>query len=84
MIHQTNVPEMFRTPEALAGFNTSLDKFAAYLAGADHPPWEEAPAHATGTSWRQCGRAPTAFVRCEPFGAGVSCPYTSPKARRTP
>jgi uncharacterized protein YndB with AHSA1/START domain len=32
VIHQTNVPEMFRTPEALAGFNTSLDKFAAYLA----------------------------------------------------
>jgi uncharacterized protein YndB with AHSA1/START domain len=31
-IHQTNVPEMFRTPEAQAGFNTSLDRFAAYLA----------------------------------------------------
>jgi uncharacterized protein YndB with AHSA1/START domain len=31
-IHQTNVPEMFRSPEALAGFETSLDRFAAYLA----------------------------------------------------
>ena len=31
-IHQTNVPEMFRTPEAQAGFESSLDRFAAYLA----------------------------------------------------
>ena len=31
-IHQTNVPEMYRTPEALSGFNSSLDRFAAYLA----------------------------------------------------
>jgi len=31
-IHQTNVPEMFRTAEAQAGFQTSLDRFAAYLA----------------------------------------------------
>jgi uncharacterized protein YndB with AHSA1/START domain len=31
-IHQTNVPEMFRTPEARAGFESSLDRFAAYLA----------------------------------------------------
>jgi uncharacterized protein YndB with AHSA1/START domain len=31
-IHQTNVPEMFRGPEAQAGFNSSLDRFAAYLA----------------------------------------------------
>jgi uncharacterized protein YndB with AHSA1/START domain len=31
-IHQTNVPEMFRSPEALAGFETSLDRFAAYLS----------------------------------------------------
>jgi hypothetical protein len=30
-IHQTNMPEMYRSPEALAGFKTSLDKFAAYL-----------------------------------------------------
>ena len=30
-IHQTNVPEMFRTPEARAGFESSLDRFAAYL-----------------------------------------------------
>ena len=31
-IHQTNVPEMFRSPEAQAGFQSSLDRFAAYLA----------------------------------------------------
>lgn len=31
-IHQTNVPEMYRSPEAQAGFNSSLDRFAAYLA----------------------------------------------------
>jgi uncharacterized protein YndB with AHSA1/START domain len=31
-IHQTNVPAMFRTPEAQAGMATSLDRFAAYLA----------------------------------------------------
>jgi uncharacterized protein YndB with AHSA1/START domain len=31
-IHQTNVPEMFTTEEAQAGFNSSLDRFAAYLA----------------------------------------------------
>jgi uncharacterized protein YndB with AHSA1/START domain len=30
-IHQSNVPEMFATPEARAGFESSLDKFAAYL-----------------------------------------------------
>jgi len=31
-IHQVNVPEEFRSPEAQAGFLTSLDRFAAYLA----------------------------------------------------
>lgn len=31
-IHQTNVPAMFRSPESQAGFKTSLDRFAAYLA----------------------------------------------------
>ena len=31
-IHQTNVPEMYRSPEAQSGFNSSLDRFAAYLA----------------------------------------------------
>lgn len=31
-IHQTNVPEMHRSPEAQAGFNSSLDRFAAYIA----------------------------------------------------
>lgn len=30
-IHQTNVPEPYRSPEAQAGFLTSLDRFAAYL-----------------------------------------------------
>ena len=30
-IHQTNVPEMYRSPEAQAGFNSSLDRFAAYV-----------------------------------------------------
>jgi uncharacterized protein YndB with AHSA1/START domain len=31
-IHQVNVPEAFRSPEARAGFSTSLDRFAAYLS----------------------------------------------------
>jgi uncharacterized protein YndB with AHSA1/START domain len=31
-IHQNNVPAMFRAPEAQAGFKTSLDRFASYLA----------------------------------------------------
>jgi uncharacterized protein YndB with AHSA1/START domain len=31
-IHQVNVPEQFRTAEAQAGFSTSLDRFATYLA----------------------------------------------------
>ena len=31
-IHQTNVPAMYRSPEAQSGFNSSLDRFAAYLA----------------------------------------------------
>ena len=31
-IHQTNVPEMFRSPQAQAGFLTSLDRFATYLS----------------------------------------------------
>ena len=30
--HQSNVPAMFRSPEAQAGFTTSLDRFSAYLA----------------------------------------------------
>jgi uncharacterized protein YndB with AHSA1/START domain len=30
-IHQTNVPEAVRRPEAQAGFSTSLDRFAAYV-----------------------------------------------------
>jgi uncharacterized protein YndB with AHSA1/START domain len=31
-IHQSNVPAMFRTPEAQAGMATSFDRFAAHLA----------------------------------------------------
>ncbi|HEX9066878.1 MAG TPA: SRPBCC domain-containing protein [Streptosporangiaceae bacterium] len=31
-IHQVRVPEAYRSPQARAGFATSLDKFAAYLA----------------------------------------------------
>lgn len=31
-IHQTNVPAMFRSPEAQAGMSSSLDRFATYLA----------------------------------------------------
>ena len=30
-IHQANAPDSFRSPEAQAGFLTSLDRFAAYL-----------------------------------------------------
>ena len=30
--HQTNVPAMFATPAGQAGFQTSLDRFAAYVA----------------------------------------------------
>jgi uncharacterized protein YndB with AHSA1/START domain len=33
-IHQARVPDAFRTPEAQAGFATSLDRFAAYLRTA--------------------------------------------------
>ena len=32
VIHQRNVPAMFRSAEAQAGFNASLDRFASYLA----------------------------------------------------
>jgi uncharacterized protein YndB with AHSA1/START domain len=31
-IHQTNVPDEFATEESQAGFNSSLDRFEAYLA----------------------------------------------------
>lgn len=31
-IHQTNVPSMFRSPEARAGFETAIDKAEAYFA----------------------------------------------------
>lgn len=31
--HQTNVPEMYRTAEAQAGMQSSLDRFAAYVSG---------------------------------------------------
>jgi uncharacterized protein YndB with AHSA1/START domain len=32
IVHQTNVPEMYRTAEASEGMQSSFDKFAAYLA----------------------------------------------------
>ena len=35
-IHQTNVPEPFRSAEAQAGFTTSLDRFATYLIALAH------------------------------------------------
>ena len=31
-IHQTNVPAMYRSPEAQAGFNSSIDRLEAHLA----------------------------------------------------
>jgi uncharacterized protein YndB with AHSA1/START domain len=31
-IHQTNVPEMYRSAEAQAGMQSSLDRFAAYVS----------------------------------------------------
>lgn len=30
-IHQVNIPEAFRSPQAQAGFTSSLDRFSAYL-----------------------------------------------------
>jgi uncharacterized protein YndB with AHSA1/START domain len=30
-IHQANVPEAFRSPQAQAGFGSSMDRFASYL-----------------------------------------------------
>ena len=36
--HQTNVPEMYRTAEAQAGMQSSLDRFAAYVAGLATTP----------------------------------------------
>jgi uncharacterized protein YndB with AHSA1/START domain len=35
--HQANVPAMFRSPEAQAGFKTSLDRFDAYIAALAGP-----------------------------------------------
>jgi uncharacterized protein YndB with AHSA1/START domain len=35
-IHQTKVPAEFRTPEAQAGFLSSLDRFASYLGTLTH------------------------------------------------
>ena len=37
-IHQTNVPEAMQRPEARAGFATSLDRFAAYIAALSAGP----------------------------------------------
>lgn len=35
--HQTNVPEMYRTPEAQAGLQTSFDRLDTYLSELSHP-----------------------------------------------
>jgi len=35
-IHQTNVPDFILSPEAQAGFKTSLDRLDAYLAALSH------------------------------------------------
>jgi hypothetical protein len=35
-IHQVNTPEAFRSPEAQAGFVTSLDRFTRYLSTLAH------------------------------------------------
>jgi uncharacterized protein YndB with AHSA1/START domain len=45
-IHQTNVPETSLSPEAQAGFSTSLDRFAAHLEtlSREGPP-DQAPDH---------------------------------------
>ena len=37
-IHQSNVPAMFRTPEAQAGMASSFDRFDAYLATLQASP----------------------------------------------
>jgi hypothetical protein len=37
-IRQVNVPEFARSPEAQAGFLTSLDRFAGYLAARTTGP----------------------------------------------
>jgi uncharacterized protein YndB with AHSA1/START domain len=37
-IHQVKVPEAIRSPEAQAGFLTSLDRFAAYLVSLTRAP----------------------------------------------
>lgn len=31
-VHQTNVPEMYRSPESQAGMQSSFDRFAVYVA----------------------------------------------------
>lgn len=40
-IHQTHVPELFRSAEAQSGFSTSLDRLATYLIALAH----SAPSH---------------------------------------
>jgi uncharacterized protein YndB with AHSA1/START domain len=37
-IRQSNVPEAFRSPDAQAGFSTSLDRFATYLGTLSNSP----------------------------------------------
>jgi uncharacterized protein YndB with AHSA1/START domain len=48
-IHQTNVPEPFRSAEAQAGFTTSLDRFATYLVALAHSaPSSDEPVNPEG------------------------------------
>ena len=48
-IHQTNVPEPFRSAEAQAGFTTSLDRFAIYLIALAHSaPSSDEPVNPEG------------------------------------
>ena len=42
-IHQVRVPEAIRSPQAQAGFLTSLDRFARYLATLDGGAGTEGP-----------------------------------------
>ena len=41
LTHQTNVPAAYLTPEARAGFNTSLERLDAYLAALTAQPGQQ-------------------------------------------
>jgi hypothetical protein len=46
--HQTNVPEMFRSPEAQAGMQSSFDRFAAYLTSRSPHRRPDVPSLSSG------------------------------------